>query len=85
MSSEKPEKRDSRERSSIGPWLRRARIKRNTTQAELARELETEQSMIAMVETGDAQPSAALERRMRAWIRAGQHPSHVAPRGPYRK
>lgn len=69
----------------IGPWLRAARIKRDTTEAELARALETEQSMIAMIERGEAQPSPALEAKIRAWIRSGHHEGPRPARGPYRK
>ena len=71
-------------KSPIGAWLKAARMKRNTTQAELARALNTEQSMLAMVENGDASPSPELRAKIRAWIQSGHRPGAQPKRGPYR-
>jgi ribosome-binding protein aMBF1 (putative translation factor) len=71
-------------KTPIGHWLKAARVKRNTTQSELARVLRTEQSMIAMVENGDLEPTPALRARLQEWIRSGQHAGPQPKRGPYR-
>jgi len=69
--------------SSIGVWLRQARERRDTTEAELAKHLGTEQSMLAMIEKGEAKPSRELEAKIKAWIRGGAHIS--SRRGAYDK
>lgn len=76
-------KAEKASKTPIGAWLKAARMRRNTTQAELARVLNTEQSMLAMIENGDASPSQALRTKIRAWIRDGGRPSPAPKRGPY--
>lgn len=71
-------------KTPIGAWLKAARLKRNTTQAELARALKTEQSMLAMIEEGDADPGPDLRARIRSWIQSGSRPGPTPKRGPYR-
>ena len=71
--------------SRIGPWLRNARLRRDVTEAELARALGTEQSMVAMIERGDSSPGPDLLAKIREWIRSGHHTGPAAPRGPYQK
>lgn len=70
---------------ALGTWLRAARERRNTTEAQLAKHLGTEQSMIAMIEKGEADPSAELAEKLRAWIRSGTRPGPVTKRGAYAK
>ena len=69
----------------IGHWLRAAREKRNVTEAELAKHLGTEQSMLAMVERGEANPSPALHAKISDWIQNGHRPGPPPKRGAYAK
>jgi ribosome-binding protein aMBF1 (putative translation factor) len=72
-------------KTPIGQWLRAARIRRNTTESDLARALQTEQSMIAMIERGDAEPGPALRAKIQEWIKSGHRPGPPPKRGPYQK
>lgn len=74
----------SEAKSPIGAWLKAARLKRNTTQAELARAMGVAQEMLAQIENGDETPGAALHAKLRAWIRSGSRPGGTPKRGPYR-
>lgn len=71
-------------KSPIGAWLKAARLKRNTTQAELARAMGVAQEMLAQIENGDESPGAALHAKLRAWISSGSRPGAQPKRGPYR-
>ena len=75
---------DDARASSIGPWLRAARMRRNTTQPELAKHLGTEQSELARIENSEIEPDADLRRRITAWIRSGGSAGNPK-RGPYHK
>jgi transcriptional regulator with XRE-family HTH domain len=68
----------------IGRKLRTKRLERDVTQAQLAKALDTEQSMVAMVEAGTAEPGDDLLGRMNRWISSGTT-STKAKRGPYKK
>lgn len=70
---------------ALGPWLRATRIRRDTTEAELARALGTEQSEIAMIERGEHEPSSELRSKLEWWIRSGAKPAGTSKRGPYAK
>jgi len=70
---------------ALGTWLRAARERRNTTEAQLAKHLDTEQSMIAMIEKGEADPSPELAAKLRTWIQNGTRPGPATKRGAYAK
>lgn len=71
-------------KTQLGPWLRAARMRRNTTQPELARHLGTEQSELARIENSEIEPTPDLRRKITAWIRSGG-PLAKPKRGPYEK
>ena len=57
--------------ASIGRKLRTKRLERDVTQAQLAKTLSTQQSMIAMVEEGTAEPGDELLGKMSRWLASG--------------
>lgn len=67
-----------------GARLRRERIARKVTQAQLAKLLEVEQSAISMLETGQMRAGPLLAGKISAWL-AGSAEGRGAARGPYRK
>ena len=69
--------------STLGTWLKAARMRRNTTQAELARALNTEQSEITRIEEGEIEPRPELREKLKRWIRSGSRPGARPKRGPY--
>lgn len=70
-------------KSPIGAWLKAARMRRNTTQAELARAMGTEQSEITRIEEGEIVPRPELREKLKRWIRSGSRPGPIPKRGPY--
>ena len=76
--------REANLKGPIGTWLRAAREKRNVTEAELAKLLGVDQSMIARVEKGEAAPSSDLHRKLVDWIQNG-HALRASKRGAYDK
>ena len=70
--------------SKLGRALRTKRLERDVTQAQVAKALQTQQSMIAMVEEGSADPGDELTSRIKRWISSGTVPGK-AKRGAYQK
>ncbi len=69
---------------SIGQRLRTKRISLDVTQAQVAAALKTEQSMIAMIEKGSAQPGEELHGRILRWLASGSVAGR-AKRGAYKR
>lgn len=70
--------------TKLGRSLRTKRLERDVTQAQVAKALGTQQSMIAMVEDGSVEPADELLGKIRRWIASGHTPGK-AKRGPYKK
>lgn len=74
--------------ATLGERLRRARLERDVTEAQLAARLGIRQSALSMLESGEMEPGDDLASRAKAWISSGSGaggPSNKAARGPYRK
>lgn len=74
--------------ATLGDRLRRARIERGVTEAELATRLGIRQSAVSMLEAGEMEPSDDLVTRVKAWLASGGGTTKAgrkSGRGPYRK
>jgi transcriptional regulator with XRE-family HTH domain len=69
---------------AIGDRMRKARLDRGMTQPQLAKYLRVGQAMLSMIESGEAEASDDLARRISDWIASGKGPQEQAKRGPYR-
>lgn len=71
--------------AGIGRKMRRTRIERDVTQAQLGSILGCGQSMVEQTESGVREPGDELRRAILKWIASGTGAGTKSPRGAYRR
>lgn len=69
---------------SLVERMKRARLERDMTEAQLAQALRVRQSAVSMVESGELEVSQELAKNIEAWIASGKG-APKTKRGPYQK